>query len=109
MALRAAAAATTPVAPRGLRALFSTFSPNFPFNQPQAQVEKQPPAEPSTNLFVSGELVPYLLLYSFFPNKFSSVSPCKVLVTESFVTLCLLRGYIGTTWLKVQYELRGFQ
>lgn len=53
MALRAAAT-TIPVAPRGLRVLFSTFSSNFPFNPPQAQVEKPPPAEPSTNLFVSG-------------------------------------------------------
>ncbi|XP_019183403.1 PREDICTED: glycine-rich RNA-binding protein 4, mitochondrial [Ipomoea nil] len=52
MALRAAA--TTAAAPRGLRALFSTFSSSFPFNPPQAQVQKPPPAEPSTNLFVSG-------------------------------------------------------
>ncbi|KAJ8527690.1 hypothetical protein K7X08_015141 [Anisodus acutangulus] len=55
MALRAAATTTIPAAPRGIRALFSTFSSNFPFNPPQAaQVEKPPPAEPSTNLFVSG-------------------------------------------------------
>ncbi|XP_009588631.1 organelle RRM domain-containing protein 2, mitochondrial-like [Nicotiana tabacum] len=53
MALRAAAT-TTPAASRGLRALFSTFSSNFPFSPPQPQVEKPPPAEPSTNLFVSG-------------------------------------------------------
>ncbi|CAH9083547.1 unnamed protein product [Cuscuta europaea] len=52
MALRAAAATTT-AAPRGLRALFSSFSSSFPFNPPQLEVEK-PPAEPSTNLFVSG-------------------------------------------------------
>ncbi|MCE3214944.1 Organelle RRM domain-containing protein 2, mitochondrial [Datura stramonium] len=54
MALRAATATTTVVAPRGLRALLSTISSNFPFNQPSKQVEKPPPAEPSTNLFVSG-------------------------------------------------------
>ncbi|KAF3652046.1 putative 60S ribosomal protein L8-like [Capsicum annuum] len=57
MALRAAATATTTaaVAPRGLRALLSTFSSNFAFNPPSSkQVEKPPPAEPSTNLFVSG-------------------------------------------------------
>ena len=53
MALRAATAATT-TAPRGLRALLSTISSNFPFNPPSKQVEKPPPAEPSTNLFVSG-------------------------------------------------------
>ncbi|KAG5597757.1 hypothetical protein H5410_038989 [Solanum commersonii] len=56
MALRAATATATAtaVAPRGLRALLSTFSSSFPFNTPSKQVEKPPPAEPSTNLFVSG-------------------------------------------------------
>ncbi|CAN4102790.1 unnamed protein product [Withania somnifera] len=50
MALRAA----TAVAPRGLLALLSTVSSNFPLNTLSKQVEKPPPAEPSTNLFVSG-------------------------------------------------------
>ncbi|EYU19190.1 hypothetical protein ABFS82_13G175000 [Erythranthe guttata] len=55
MAMRTAAtrAAATATSQSGLRALYSSFS-NFPFNQPQAKVEKPPPAEPSTNLFVSG-------------------------------------------------------
>ncbi|PIN11850.1 hypothetical protein CDL12_15546 [Handroanthus impetiginosus] len=55
MAMRAAAttAAATATAQRGLRALYSSFA-SFSFNQPQAKVEKPPPAEPSTNLFVSG-------------------------------------------------------
>ncbi|XP_055824583.1 organelle RRM domain-containing protein 2, mitochondrial [Solanum dulcamara] len=53
MALRAATAATV-TSPRCLRALLSTFSSNFPLNTPSKQVEKPPPAEPSTNLFVSG-------------------------------------------------------
>ncbi|KAH6795649.1 hypothetical protein C2S51_036635 [Perilla frutescens var. frutescens] len=37
----------------GIKALCSSFS-SFPFNLPQTKVEKPPPAEPSTNLFVSG-------------------------------------------------------
>ncbi|CDP05821.1 unnamed protein product [Coffea canephora] len=54
MALRAAAktaaTAATAASPRGLRSLlFSTST--FPFNLPQSQTEKPPPAEPSTNLF----------------------------------------------------------
>ncbi|XP_073058984.1 organelle RRM domain-containing protein 2, mitochondrial [Primulina eburnea] len=58
MAMRAAAtttAAATAAATRGggLRAMFSSLS-SFPFNIPQTNVEKPPPAEPSTNLFVSG-------------------------------------------------------
>ncbi|KAL2483621.1 RNA-binding (RRM/RBD/RNP motif) family protein [Forsythia ovata] len=56
MAMRAAAtkaAAVSAAAPRGLRALYSSV-PGFSFNLPPPQVEKQPPAEPSTNLFVSG-------------------------------------------------------
>ncbi|KAK4484396.1 hypothetical protein RD792_006984 [Penstemon davidsonii] len=54
MAMRAAAANTAVTELRGLRALYSSFS-GFPFNQSQqSRVEKPPPAEPSTNLFVSG-------------------------------------------------------
>ncbi|XP_011097943.1 glycine-rich RNA-binding protein 2, mitochondrial isoform X1 [Sesamum indicum] len=55
MAMRAAATAAISANSRmgrGLSALFSSSS--FPFNLPQAKVEKPPPAEPSTNLFVSG-------------------------------------------------------
>ncbi|KAA8526919.1 hypothetical protein F0562_008852 [Nyssa sinensis] len=52
MAMRVAA---TVVAPRGLRGLFSTFSSTSPFVPPPTiQADKPPPAEPSTNLFVSG-------------------------------------------------------
>ena len=55
MALAAAAAAArTTVAPRGLGALFSTVSSGYRYTPVQTQVEKPPPAEPSTNLFVSG-------------------------------------------------------
>ncbi|XP_073280618.1 organelle RRM domain-containing protein 2, mitochondrial-like [Primulina huaijiensis] len=58
MAMRAAATTTAAAAAaatrgRGLRAMFSSLS-SFPFNIPQTNVEKPPPAEPSTNLFVSG-------------------------------------------------------
>ncbi|XP_051136112.1 organelle RRM domain-containing protein 2, mitochondrial-like [Andrographis paniculata] len=52
MALKAATSANTPIG-RGLRALYSSFS-NFPLNPSPPKVEKPPPAEPSTNLFVSG-------------------------------------------------------
>ncbi|CAK9157655.1 unnamed protein product [Ilex paraguariensis] len=54
--MRAAATATvTAGTPRGLRGLlFSTLSSSFPFNPPPTNQEKPPPAEPSTNLFVSG-------------------------------------------------------
>ncbi|XP_047324219.1 organelle RRM domain-containing protein 2, mitochondrial-like [Impatiens glandulifera] len=51
MAIRRAAFATG-----GLRSL-STFSPNFTFRSPPPTVQPEkppPPAEPSTNLFVSG-------------------------------------------------------
>ncbi|KAA8523761.1 hypothetical protein F0562_010184 [Nyssa sinensis] len=54
MAMRAA---TTVVAatPRGLRGLFSTLTSTSPFvPPPMTQVDKPSPAEPSTNLFVSG-------------------------------------------------------
>ncbi|CAA3002409.1 glycine-rich RNA-binding 3, mitochondrial [Olea europaea subsp. europaea] len=55
MAMRAAAVQTTSaLAPRGLWALYSSFTSGFPFNLPQTQTEKAPPVEPSTNLFVSG-------------------------------------------------------
>ncbi|KAL2472585.1 RNA-binding (RRM/RBD/RNP motif) family protein [Forsythia ovata] len=56
MAMRAAATSTAAsfVAPRGLRALYSSLTSGFPFNPPRTQTEKPPPAEPSTNLFVSG-------------------------------------------------------
>ncbi|XP_006363508.1 glycine-rich RNA-binding protein 3, mitochondrial-like [Solanum tuberosum] len=50
MALRAAAAGRIPVAPRGLRAVFYSFSANVPLYQPRTR----PPPEPSTNLYVSG-------------------------------------------------------
>ncbi|EPS66753.1 hypothetical protein M569_08025, partial [Genlisea aurea] len=59
MALRAAAAASVAAISsvsrtrRSLAVSLST-STNFPFNLPQSKVEKPPPAEPSTNLFVSG-------------------------------------------------------
>ncbi|PIN03781.1 putative RNA-binding protein (RRM superfamily) [Handroanthus impetiginosus] len=55
MAMRAAAAAISADIQmgRGIGALCSSFS-SFPFNLPQTKVEKPPPAEPSTNLFVSG-------------------------------------------------------
>ncbi|GER56558.1 RNA binding protein [Striga asiatica] len=57
MAMRAAATAAAISANlrmgRGLRGLYSSFS-SFPFDLPKATVDKAPPAEPSTNLFVSG-------------------------------------------------------
>ncbi|KAI3466192.1 hypothetical protein Pfo_022855 [Paulownia fortunei] len=55
MAMKAATAAISANSQmgRGIRALYSSFS-SFPFNLPQAKAEKPPPAEPSTNLFVSG-------------------------------------------------------
>ncbi|XP_073151048.1 organelle RRM domain-containing protein 2, mitochondrial-like [Henckelia pumila] len=54
MAMRAAATTTAAYASgRGLRAMFSSLS-SFPFNIPQTKTEKPPPAEPSTNLFISG-------------------------------------------------------
>lgn len=57
MAMRAAATTTAATVAatsgRGLRAMFSSLS-SFPFNIPQTNVEKPPPAEPSTNLFISG-------------------------------------------------------
>ncbi|KAG8365023.1 hypothetical protein BUALT_Bualt18G0059800 [Buddleja alternifolia] len=55
MAMRAAAITTSANFPvgRGLRSLYASFS-SFPFNLPQSKVDKPPPAEPSTNLFVSG-------------------------------------------------------
>ncbi|KAL3639909.1 Organelle RRM domain-containing protein 2, mitochondrial [Castilleja foliolosa] len=37
----------------GSRALYSSFS-SLPFNPPQNNAQKPPPADPSTNLFVSG-------------------------------------------------------
>ncbi|XP_047968028.1 organelle RRM domain-containing protein 2, mitochondrial [Salvia hispanica] len=37
----------------GMKALYSTLS-RFPFKLPESKIEKPPPAEPSTNLFVSG-------------------------------------------------------
>uniref|UniRef100_M1BZ10 Nucleolin n=1 Tax=Solanum tuberosum TaxID=4113 RepID=M1BZ10_SOLTU len=58
MALRAAAAGRIPVAPRGLRAVFYSFSANVPLYQPRTR----PPPEPSTNLYVSGQLLPSILL-----------------------------------------------
>ncbi|CAA3010943.1 organelle RRM domain-containing protein 2, mitochondrial-like [Olea europaea var. sylvestris] len=57
MAIRAAAtqaAVASFVAPRCVRALYSSLTSGFPFNLPQTQTEKPSPAEPSTNLFVSG-------------------------------------------------------
>ncbi|KAK6132970.1 hypothetical protein DH2020_033261 [Rehmannia glutinosa] len=55
MAMKAATAAISANLQmgRGLRSLYAPFS-SFPFNLPQTKVEKPPPAEPSTNLFVSG-------------------------------------------------------
>ncbi|KAL3508583.1 hypothetical protein ACH5RR_027984 [Cinchona calisaya] len=49
----AASAAKSSTAPRGPRSLLFSTS-NFPFNLPQTPTQKQPPAEPSTNLFISG-------------------------------------------------------
>lgn len=87
MAMRAAAikvAAVSTAAPRGLRALYSSL-PGFSFNLPPTQVEKPPPAEPSTNLFVSGmslslcslsfvSLVHFVLLYHLL--RFASYFYC---------------------------------
>ncbi|KAL6538382.1 hypothetical protein OROGR_012370 [Orobanche gracilis] len=55
MAMKVATAAisTNSQFGRGLRGLYSSLS-SFPFNLPKTNVEKPPPAEPSTNLFVSG-------------------------------------------------------
>ncbi|KAM7492654.1 hypothetical protein LguiA_035575 [Lonicera macranthoides] len=54
MLIRSAATVPT-VRQRVLRGLFSTLSSNFPFaSQPMNVPNKPPPAEPSTNLFVSG-------------------------------------------------------
>ncbi|XAR56626.1 hypothetical protein NMG60_11037182 [Bertholletia excelsa] len=54
MAMRAAASVAAS-GQRGLRGMFSTLSSSLPFNLPPTnQPEKPPPAEPSTNLFVSG-------------------------------------------------------
>ncbi|XP_059662560.1 organelle RRM domain-containing protein 2, mitochondrial-like [Cornus florida] len=53
MAMRAAVAAAAK--PRGLRGFFSTLTSTSPFiPPPMTQMEKPPPADPSTNLFVSG-------------------------------------------------------
>ncbi|KAF3657604.1 putative 60S ribosomal protein L8-like [Capsicum annuum] len=82
MALRAAATATTTAAaaPRGLRALLSTFSSNFAFNPPSSkQVEKPPPAEPSTNLFVSELRLKKIVI--IFENQFDFM-PCRSTTTE---------------------------
>ncbi|XP_028079206.1 organelle RRM domain-containing protein 2, mitochondrial-like [Camellia sinensis] len=56
MAMRLAAARVAPAGPLGLRtALFSTLTLSSPFVPPPTnQAERPPPAEPSTNLFVSG-------------------------------------------------------
>ncbi|GMP52671.1 hypothetical protein CsSME_00018395 [Camellia sinensis var. sinensis] len=56
MAMRLAAARVAPAGPLGLRtALFSTLTSSSPFVPPPTnQAERPPPAEPSTNLFVSG-------------------------------------------------------
>lgn len=59
MAIRAAAAAFSANSQWGMRMgmgvkAFSSSFPNFSFDPPQTKVEKAPPAEPSTNLFVSG-------------------------------------------------------
>ncbi|KAL8506101.1 hypothetical protein ACS0TY_017092 [Phlomoides rotata] len=55
MAMKAATAAVSASFQmgKGIRVFGSSFS-SFPFNLPQKNVEKPPPAEPSTNLFVSG-------------------------------------------------------
>ncbi|KAL6544418.1 Organelle RRM domain-containing protein 2, mitochondrial [Orobanche minor] len=53
MKVATAAISTNSQFGRGLRGLYSSFS-SFPFNLPKTNVEKPPPAEPSTNLFVSG-------------------------------------------------------
>ncbi|XP_051133700.1 organelle RRM domain-containing protein 2, mitochondrial-like [Andrographis paniculata] len=53
MALRAAISANTHNL-MGIRAAFCSSFSTFPFNLPQNKVERPPPAEPSTNLFVSG-------------------------------------------------------
>ncbi|XP_057790716.1 LOW QUALITY PROTEIN: organelle RRM domain-containing protein 2, mitochondrial [Salvia miltiorrhiza] len=58
MAMRAAARAAVSANSQsgmrtGIKAVCSSFS-SFPFNLPQTKTEKPPPAEPSTNLFVSG-------------------------------------------------------
>ncbi|KAI8011494.1 hypothetical protein LOK49_LG06G00583 [Camellia lanceoleosa] len=56
MAMRLAAARVALAGPLGLRtALFSTLTSSSPFVPPPTnQAERPPPAEPSTNLFVSG-------------------------------------------------------
>ncbi|KAL3636821.1 Organelle RRM domain-containing protein 2, mitochondrial [Castilleja foliolosa] len=55
MAMKAATAAISANSQLGwgLRGFSSSFS-SLPFNLPQTNVEKPPPADPSTNLFVSG-------------------------------------------------------
>ncbi|KAL1567061.1 Organelle RRM domain-containing protein 2, mitochondrial [Salvia divinorum] len=58
MAMRAAARAALSANSKvgmgpGIKAFSSPFS-SFPFKLPQSNIEKPPPAEPSTNLFVSG-------------------------------------------------------
>lgn len=64
MALRAAVASVGQGAVRGMRC-FSVTS-NFPFIPPQTnQVDKTPPAEPSTNLFVSGIFILILILFNY--------------------------------------------
>ncbi|GFP89961.1 glycine-rich RNA-binding protein blt801 [Phtheirospermum japonicum] len=55
MAMKAATAAISQNSQLGwgLRGLYSSFS-GLPFNLPLTNVEKPPPADPSTNLFVCG-------------------------------------------------------
>ncbi|KAK3021967.1 hypothetical protein RJ639_045662 [Escallonia herrerae] len=60
MAMKVASTGAAAAGSRGLRGLFSTFSSSstFPFATPPSKADKPPAAEPSTNLFVSGTILP---------------------------------------------------